>query len=114
MTSPYAFIADLEQQIPEIPTDSIVSRTIHNDDGVNVILFGFAAGQELSEHTAAMPAMLYFVQGEADLTLGDDEPRTTSCVCKNAGELLITPFFESRFTSHHSGDWRDCCLPTIT
>ena len=72
MNTPYAFIADIRQQIPEIPTDSIVSRTIHSDDGVKVILFGFAVGQELSEHTAAMPAMLYFVQGEADLTLGKD------------------------------------------
>lgn len=72
MKSPYAYIADLQQEIPEIPTDSIVSRTLHNDDDVKVILFGFAAGQELSEHTAAMPAMLCFVQGEADLTLGQD------------------------------------------
>ena len=72
MKSPYLYIADLQQQIPEIPTDSIVSRTVHNDDEVKVILFGFAAGQELSEHTAAMPAMLYFAQGEAALTLGDD------------------------------------------
>ena len=72
MNSPYAYIADLHEQIPEIPTDSIISRTLHNDDDVKVILFAFAEGQELSEHTAAMPAMLYFVQGEADLTLGDD------------------------------------------
>ena len=72
MNSPYTFIADLPQQISEFPTDSIVSRTIQSDDAVKVILFGFAAGQELSEHTAAMPAMLYFVQGEADLTLGED------------------------------------------
>jgi quercetin dioxygenase-like cupin family protein len=72
MNSPYAYIADLQQQISPIPADSIVSRTIHSDDDVKVILFGFAAGQELSEHTAAMPAMLYFVQGEADLTLGQD------------------------------------------
>ena len=72
MNTPYAFIADIQQQIPEIPTDSIVSRTIHSDDEVKVILFGFAVGQELSEHTAVMPAMLYFVQGEADLTLGED------------------------------------------
>jgi quercetin dioxygenase-like cupin family protein len=35
-------------------------------------LFAFAAGQELSEHTASQIATLYFVQGEADLTLGDD------------------------------------------
>jgi len=72
MSSPYTYFADLQQQIPEIPADSIVSRTIHSDDDVKVVLFGFATGQELSEHTAATPAMLYFVQGEADLTLGAD------------------------------------------
>jgi quercetin dioxygenase-like cupin family protein len=72
MNSTYTFIDDLLKQIPEIPTDSIISRTLHNDDEVKVVLFGFAAGQELSEHTAAMPAMLYFVQGEAGLMLGED------------------------------------------
>ena len=72
MNSSYAFIADLSQQIPEIPADSIVSRTLHSDDDVKVVLFGFAPGQELSEHTAAVPALLCFVQGEANLTLGED------------------------------------------
>ena len=43
------------------------------DDQVKAILFGFAAGQELSEHTASQPAVLHFLQGEAELTLGDDE-----------------------------------------
>tara|TARA_R110001592_G_scaffold321727_1_gene600325 strand:- start:28 stop:255 length:228 start_codon:yes stop_codon:yes gene_type:complete len=34
-------------------------------------LFGFDAGQELSEHTAAVPAMLQFLDGDATVTLGD-------------------------------------------
>ncbi|HIQ04150.1 MAG TPA: cupin domain-containing protein, partial [Anaerolineae bacterium] len=46
--------------------------TFYADDQVKAVLFGFAAGQELSEHTASQPAILYFVQGEAHLTLGDD------------------------------------------
>ena len=29
-------------------------------------------GEELSEHTASMPAVLHILQGEAKLTLGDD------------------------------------------
>ena len=73
MNSSYTFIADLQQQIPEIPADSIVSRSIFADDSVKTILFGFAPGQELSEHTASFPAILHFLQGEARLTLGDDE-----------------------------------------
>jgi len=73
MTSKYNFIEYLPDQLPEIPADSIVSRTVSDDDQAKVILFGFAAGQELSEHTASMPAQLYFVSGEASLTLGKDE-----------------------------------------
>jgi quercetin dioxygenase-like cupin family protein len=37
-----------------------------------VVLFGFAQGEELSEHTASMPAVLHFIEGEARLTLGND------------------------------------------
>ncbi len=68
----YAFIADLMATMPQIPDDTIISRTVHSDDDVKAVLFGFAAGQELSEHTASMPATLVFLQGEADLTLGED------------------------------------------
>ena len=72
MTSEYLFIEHLPDQLPEIPPDSIVSRTLSEDDQTKVILFGFAVGQELSEHTASMPAQLYFVQGEARLTLEEE------------------------------------------
>jgi quercetin dioxygenase-like cupin family protein len=49
-----------------------LSRTLYNDDRLKVVAFGFAQGEELSEHTASMPAVLHFLQGEARLTLGDD------------------------------------------
>ncbi|MBI5960833.1 MAG: cupin domain-containing protein [Chloroflexi bacterium] len=70
--NPYQFIPNLAELIPDIPPDSIISRTLHESDGVRTVLFGFAPGQELSEHTASVPAVLWFVQGEADLTLGGD------------------------------------------
>ena len=73
MTANYTHIPDISDLVTEVPDDSIVSRTFYTDDRVKAILFGFAAGQELSEHTASQPAVLHFLQGEADLTLGDDE-----------------------------------------
>jgi quercetin dioxygenase-like cupin family protein len=78
MDSAYRFIANLSSEMPDAPPDSIVSRTLVNDDRVSVTLFGFAAGQELSEHTSSYPAVLHFLQGEAELTLGGDrlEART--------------------------------------
>ncbi len=72
MNQTYTYLASLFEQVQDISPDTIISRTIYSDDQVKVILFAFAAGQELSEHTASQAAMLYFVQGEADLTLGDE------------------------------------------
>jgi quercetin dioxygenase-like cupin family protein len=60
------------------PDKGILSRTLDNDDRLKVVLFGFAGGEELSEHTASMPAVLHLLQGEADLTLGDDRHEAKS------------------------------------
>ncbi|NOX63492.1 MAG: cupin domain-containing protein [Chloroflexi bacterium] len=68
----YTFLPDLSSQLPDIPEDSIVSRTLFSDETTKVVLFGFAAGQELSEHTASRPAIIHFLEGEAELTLGED------------------------------------------
>jgi len=45
---------------------------LFNDDRLKAVSLGFAQGEELSEHTASMPAVLHFLLGEAKLTLGDD------------------------------------------
>lgn len=72
MDTTYTYIADLLTHVPDLPPDSIISRTFYSDERMKAILFGFAAGQELSEHTASQPAILHILQGEAELTLGDD------------------------------------------
>ncbi|MCW5849163.1 MAG: cupin domain-containing protein [Anaerolineae bacterium] len=56
----------------QIPPDSILSRTVVNTDQVKVTLFHFAAGQELSEHTASTPAIIQILAGQARLTLGGE------------------------------------------
>lgn len=71
MNGKYTFIADLVKEVT-IPENGILSRTLHNDERSKVLVFGFAAGQELSAHTAPMPAILYFVDGEASVKLGGD------------------------------------------
>ena len=65
-------ICDLREPV-EVPHDGILSRAIHSDDDARVVLFSFAAGQQLSDHTAAMPVTLEIVAGEARITLGDEE-----------------------------------------
>ena len=71
MTTTYTHILDLVKEA-EPPADGILSRTIYQDDQVKAVVFGFGHGQELSEHTASKPAMLFFVKGEASVGLGDD------------------------------------------
>ena|SRR5690348_12342268 len=72
MSPKYFFAPDLIAEI-EIPKQGILSRTLHNDDQVKLVLFGFSEGQELSAHTAPMPASIYFLKGEASLMLGDEQ-----------------------------------------
>jgi quercetin dioxygenase-like cupin family protein len=67
----YTYFADLAAQL-ETPVDGTLSRTLLNDDRAKVVLFGFSANQELSEHTSSMPAILEFFSGSARLTLGKD------------------------------------------
>ena len=71
--SDYTLIPDLEALVNEIQPDSIVSRTFCRDNGLKAILFGFDAGQELSEHTSSQAAIIQIVKGDATVTLGDDQ-----------------------------------------
>jgi quercetin dioxygenase-like cupin family protein len=71
MDNNYIFLQDLRQT--HVEPDSIVSHTIQNDARSKIIRFCFGPGQELSAHTAPFPATLYFVKGEAALTLGADQ-----------------------------------------
>jgi quercetin dioxygenase-like cupin family protein len=71
MTTAYRLINDLAHQI-EPPADGTLSRTIHQDDRLKAVLFGFSAGQELSEHTSSTPAIMHFLSGEAKVGLGED------------------------------------------
>ena len=71
MNQHYTPIIDLAREV-EPPEDGILTRTLFNDDNVKAVIFGFGQDEELSEHTASMPAILHFIEGEATLTLGDE------------------------------------------
>jgi quercetin dioxygenase-like cupin family protein len=68
----YTAFFDVAAEV-EPPMDGTLSRTLYHDDRLKVVLFGFAAGQELSEHTASTPAILHFLRGEAEVTLGPEK-----------------------------------------
>lgn len=72
MNKLYTHLADVAGEI-EPPLDGTLSRTLYQDDHLKAVLFGFAAGQELSEHTASKPAIMHFLKGHATVTLGPDQ-----------------------------------------
>jgi len=70
--APHTFLENIETEVP-IPENGILSRTLFNDASLKVVAFGFSSGQELSAHTAPMAAVLYFIKGSAELTLGAEK-----------------------------------------
>jgi len=49
-----------------------LSRVLHSDDRLRVVIFAFDTGQELTEHTAAVPAVIQVVSGRLEAMLGDE------------------------------------------
>ncbi len=75
------FIEDIAKEL-KVPDKGILSRTVHEDSSSKIVLFGFARGEELSEHTSSMPALISIARGEARLLLG------TRTVRAKAGSLI--------------------------
>ncbi len=57
----------------EFARDGIVSKSVVENDHHKIILFALAAGQELSEHTASVPASIHVLSGSGTVTLAGQE-----------------------------------------
>ncbi len=79
---------DTPQSLADLVTyqsGAIVSRTLINKKTGTVTLFAFDKGESLSEHTAPYDALVYVLDGEADITVGEKVHRV------RAGEVLLLP-----------------------
>jgi len=65
--------------------NGIVSRTLLRTANSRVVLFGFAAGQELTEHTSTQHAVVQILSGECEFSLAG-RPRQVK-----AGDLIYMP-----------------------
>lgn len=77
-------ITTLDKLIAYQP-DAVVSKTIIKKTTGTVTLFAFDKGQGLSEHTAPFEALVYLVDGEAEISIAGKP----SVVKK--GEMIILP-----------------------
>lgn len=64
---------------------AVVSRTVIDRSTGTVTLFAFDKGQGLSEHTAPFDAMVYLLDGAAEITISG-QPFTLK-----TGEMIIMP-----------------------
>jgi len=64
---------------------SVVSKQIIQKETGNVTCFAFDEGQGLSEHTAPFDAVVYIIDGEAEVTI-DHKP-----VMVVVGDMIIMP-----------------------
>jgi quercetin dioxygenase-like cupin family protein len=65
--------------------DAIVSRTIIDKEAGTVTFFAFDGGQGLSEHTAPYDALVYLLDGEAEITISGKK------IHAKEGEIVIMP-----------------------
>jgi len=65
--------------------NGIVSRTLLRTERTRVVLFGFAEGQELTEHTSTQSAVVQILSGDCEFSLaGKPHPA-------KAGDLIYMP-----------------------
>jgi quercetin dioxygenase-like cupin family protein len=69
----------------EYQEQSIVSRTLIARPTGTVTLFAFDAGQGLSEHTAPFNALVYILDGKAEVTVSGVSHQVS------AGEIILLP-----------------------
>lgn len=64
---------------------SVVSKTLLKKDTGNITLFAFDQGQGLSEHTSPYDAVVYILDGQAQITIGGKAQTVQT------GQMLIMP-----------------------
>lgn len=87
------YIEDLGDMI-SVQEGSTVSRTVMQKAGGNVVLFSFDTGEELSEHTAAMPVFVQTLKGRLKVT---GNGRTVELVLREAWPTF-PPASRTRYT----------------
>ncbi len=73
------------QRLVDYAGDSIVSKTIIDKPKGTVTLFAFDAGQKLSEHTSPYDAIVYVIDGMAEIAIDGKVHHV------KAGQIIIMP-----------------------
>lgn len=72
-------------ELADYAEGSIVSRTLVKNPSGTVTLFAFAQGEDLSEHTSPFDALVFVLDGTAELIIGGKSVRA------GVGEVVLMP-----------------------
>ena len=64
---------------------TVVSRTLAQGKPLSVTLFAFDKGEEISTHASTGDAMVYILDGEAEITIGEEKFNL------KAGQTIVMP-----------------------
>lgn len=68
------FIESLADEV-EVQSGSTVSKVVAKDGPLRLVLFAFDAGEELTEHTAALPVVIQVIEGAVRIEASGDTVR---------------------------------------
>ncbi|PJI10391.1 MULTISPECIES: cupin domain-containing protein [Clostridium] len=64
----------------------VVSKTLVQTENVSMTLFSFDKGEEISSHSASGDALVYVIEGEAAVTVGDNKSTAVK-----EGNFIVMP-----------------------
>jgi len=73
------------ESLVEYQEGQVVSRTLAQGRPVSVTVFAFDKGEEISSHSAKGDAMVYLLDGEAEITIGEEKFQVKK------GETIVMP-----------------------
>ena len=77
--------AILLENLVEYQTGQVVSRTLAQGKTLSLTLFAFDKGEEISTHSSAGDALVYLMDGEAEITIGGEKFQLKK------GETVVMP-----------------------
>lgn len=73
------------EELVDYEEGRVVSRTLAQGRPLSVTLFAFDKGEEISSHSASGDAMVYILDGEAEVTIGGEK------FTLKKGETIVMP-----------------------
>lgn len=73
------------ESLVEYRDGQVVSRTLSQGKNLSITVFSFDKGEEISSHSSKGDAMVYIMDGEAEITIGEEKFNAKK------GETIVMP-----------------------